>query len=534
MNFFIWLIIGIICLNTGSSAQRPGGAIDVERYIFNVDINDRNDSVKCTATIYFKLLRATDNISLDLISKKPDGKGMKIISVTEKNTSLKYDHSNDIVDIGFPASGKPNDEKKIEIKYHGIPADGLIISKNKYNHRTFFADHWPNRARHWLPCVDHPSDKAAVEFMVTAPLHYQVISNGVMIEETNISNNRRFTHYQEDIPLPMKIAVIGAADFAVHYEGLIHNIPVSTWVYPEDRVNGFYDFKLATDILPYFIKNIGPYPYKKLANVQSKTIFGGMENAGVIFYAEKSVTGKRTAEGLIAHEIAHQWFGDMVTESEWAHVWLSEGFATYMAILWMENKYGQDTAIKMRLEDRVQAIAFSKQNAAPVVNSATENYIELLNPNSYQKGGWVLHMLRKQLGDSVFWNGIRNYYSLYAGQNTVTDDLRKAMERVSGKDLKKFFQQWLYTPGHPELDMNWKYNASSKQLTVNITQQQKNDFEFPMEINIIGADNKVITKSVSIKDKFTTIPISLPGKPLKIVIDPGVDLFYDGVIKEIR
>ena len=512
---------------------QPKKVIDVQQYIFSAEINDKNDSIKGMATIYFKLLQRTNNVSLDFISRKANGKGMTVVSVTENGNLLNYTHANDILVISLPASGNINEEKIIRIGYGGIPADGLIISKNKYNHRTFFTDHWPNRARNWLPCIDHPSDKAAIEFRITAPIHYEVISNGVMIEERNLDANRKFTHYKENTPLPMKVAAIGAADFAVHYEGDINNIPVYTWVYPEDSVKGFYDYGLATEVLPFFIRNIGPYPYKKLANVQSKTIFGGMENAGAIFYPENSITGKRSLEATMAHEIAHQWFGDMITEAEWSHVWLSEGFATYMSILHMENKYGLDTAMKLRMEDRMQAIAFSKQKHGPVVDSSITDYLELLNANSYQKGGWVLHMLRRQLGDSVFWKGIQTYYAQYAGKNVVTDQFRNVMEEVSGKDLKQFFRQWLFTAGHPQLDIEWKYDKLSNALTLNITQRQTIPFEFSIDI-AIKAGEKNVKSLAFVKDKFTTITISLPGDPLKIQIDPEVNLLYEGTLKQLH
>src|SRR6266700_2106852 len=178
--------------------------------------------------------------------------------------------------------------------------------------------------------------------------------------------------------------VIGAAGFAVQYSGTINGTPVYSWVYPENKEKGFYDYAQAVDILPFYIKHVGPYAYEKLANVQSKTIFGGMENAGAIFYSENTVTGTRVSESLLAHEIAHQWFGDMATETDWSHLWLSEGFATYMTILYFEKKYEK-----------------------PVVDSSVTNYMELLNANSYQKGGWILHMLRMEAGDSAFWKGIR-------------------------------------------------------------------------------------------------------------------------------
>jgi aminopeptidase N len=259
-----------------------------------------------------------------------------------------------------------------------------------------------------------------------------------------------------------------------------------------------------------------------------------MENAGAIFYSENSVTGKRSSEVLIAHEIAHQWFGNMATEADWAHVWLSEGFATYMAILYMENKYGQDTAQKMRIEDRMQVIAFSKQKKGAVVDSSTTNYLDLLNAYSYQKGGWVLHMLRRQLGDSTFWKGIRSYYASYAGKNVITDDLRNIMEKTSGKDLQSFFRQWLHTPGHPILNVQWKFNAASKSLVINVTQQQALPFQFPITINISGNGKKPLIQSFFVKDKLTTIAVPLSVKPSTILIDPGVDLLYEGSVKEIR
>ena len=225
---------------------------------------------------------------------------------------------------------------------------------------------------------------------------------------------------------------------------------------PEDRDKGFYDYALAADILPFFIKNVGPYGYKKLANVQSKTTFGGLENANTIFYSENSVTGNRKSEGTIAHEIAHQWFGNMATEKSFAHLWLSEGFATYMTTLYMEHKYGADTARSMLLKDRDEVIEFAKTTDQPVIDESTD-YMKLLNANNYQKGGWILHMLRRQLGDSLFWKSVQKYYSTYAGKNADSHDLQLIFEKVSGKNLSAFFKQWLYTPGIPKLDVTWSY-----------------------------------------------------------------------------
>src|SRR5690606_33381103 len=165
---------------------------------------------------------------------------------------------------------------------------------------------------------------------------------GARVEESDIEGDRRRTHTRSEVPIATKVMVIGVARFAVDHVREVNGIPVTSWVYPQDRDAGFSDYARAAAILDYFDSHIGPYPYLKLANVQSKTRYGGMENAGNIFYSEGSVTGTGRSEGTIAHEIAHQWFGDSVTEADWYHVWLSEGFATYFTLLWYEHAYGRD------------------------------------------------------------------------------------------------------------------------------------------------------------------------------------------------
>ncbi len=425
-----------------------------------------------------------------------------------------------------------NDTATFLIPYSGIPADGLIISKTKYGHRSFFADNWPNRGHNWIPCHDDPADKATVEFIVTAPEHYQVVANGVQVEETSLGNNFKLTHWKEDTPVSTKVMVIGAADFAVNLAGMVNGtIPVYSWVYPENKDKGFYDYALAKDILPFFINNVGPYGYKKLANVQSKTRFGGLENANTIFYSENSVTGTRNSESLLTHEIAHQWFGNMATEKSFGHLWLSEGFATYFTILYFENKYGKDTATKMLKEDRDQVIAYSKESNRPIVDTAETDYMKLLNPNSYQKGGWVLHMLRNELGDSVFWRSIRRYYSTYAGGIADTRDLQKVFETVSGKNLKQFFDQWLYTAGQPALDISWRYEAAEKFLYVDVKQLQANEFKFPLVLKINTSSGS--KKEKLLVDKITSsFKIKQNEKPKSILVDPDTELLMSKTIKE--
>ncbi len=515
-------------------SQKPGAAIDVLHYQFGIELSDENDTIRGNAVIEVKILKDTNRISFDFASKNESGKGMNVISINEKDQTLLYTQAHDELTIRFAENAKKGATKTINIAYKGIPIDGLIISLNKYGHRTFFADNWPDRAHQWLPCVDHPSDKAAVDFIVRAPEHYQIISNGMETEVTNLPGHIKQTHYEEKVSLPTKVMVIGAADFAVNYSGDDGCIQIYSWVYPEEKEKGFYDYGLAKNILPFFIDHVGPYPYRKLANVQSKTTFGGMENASAIFYNENSVKGDQTIEAVLAHEIAHQWFGNSATETDWQHIWLSEGFATYMTNLYLENKYGPDTLLTRMKDDRKQVIAYSKLITKPVVDtSVTNNFVQLLNVNSYQKGGWVLHMLRRKLGDDIFWKGIRKYYADYAGRNADTEDFRMAMESVGRQDLKQFFRQWLYLPGQPELSLAWNYDAAKRLATITIKQLQEGLFEFPVELELIYG-TKRISKSVLIKEKTSVFTLPLASKPTQLLMDPKGNLLFEGEVKEIK
>jgi aminopeptidase N len=259
--------------------------------------------------------------------------------------------------------------------------------------------------------------------------------------------------------------------------------------------------------------------------VQSTTIFGGMENAGCIFYFEKSIYSK-SLESLMAHEIAHQWFGDYVTEVDWPHLWLSEGFATYMTNLYLEDRYGEDSLKNLLRKQRSEIIDYSKEHATPVVDSSQSHHLmNLLNDNSYQKGAWVLHMLRRKTGDSLFWKAIRLYYKTYAAGNASTADLRKVFEEVSHQNLETFFRQWLYEPGQPELKINWNYNQLHKEVELNITQTQDNLFKFPLAVRFSDEKNTV-TETIEVKEKETQKKIPLNFVPTQTILDPNVDLLF--------
>ena len=519
----LFSLCSFFCLS--ASAQSPGAIIDVQHYSFNIQLNDKNDTIKGQAEINLRYLKDAGSFQINLVKQKGDGKGMLIGSVTENGKPVSFRQNAD--DVTITTDGKAGTGHKYIIAYSGIPADGLIISTNKFGHRTFFGDNWPNRAHNWLPCVDEPADKATVDFIVTAPDHYEVVSNGLKVDEKALPDNMKLTRWSEKALCPTKVMVIGVADFAIDHTGDVNNIPVYTYVFPENRGQGFISYAVAKEILAYYIGKVGPYAFEKLANVQSKTIFGGMENSGCIFYFEESV-GDKGIEELMAHEIAHQWFGDAASETNFRHLWLSEGFATYMTNVYLEHKYGVDTLKKRLKADREAVLDFEKKRKTPVVDTTVHNnYMVLLNANSYQKGGWVLHMLRRKLGDAAYWKGIRAYYKKYDGKNANTENLRAKLEAASGQNLKQFFKQWIYTAGAPHLNITWHYNAAKKTVDLMVTQKQAIAFDFPLEVSISGKINKV-----SIKTKTTNLSIPVKTRPTSIAVDPNVNLLAAFEVKE--
>ncbi|OEK01882.1 hypothetical protein BFP97_10305 [Roseivirga sp. 4D4] len=501
--------------------------IDVQHYQFELTLNDDNDQIEGKATITITFNKDIEEFMLDLINPK-NGKGMNVKRVMSNDKRIPYTHFDN--ELTIKSEANKGDTKSFTITYEGVPETGLIISKNKYGDRTFFGDNWPNRGRHWLPTVDHPSDKATVEWIVTAPNHYNVVGNGRFVEKKAAGDNMTTTHWKTDVVIPVKVMVMGAARFAIDEVEEVDGAMVSSWVYPQDEKEGFYDYAQAAPILKWFVNNVAPYPYAKLANVQSKTQFGGMENAGNIFYSERSIDGKRSAEGLIAHEIAHQWFGNSASEANWHHAWLSEGFATYFTNLYMEQTYGRDRLVEMAKTQRENVISFSKQQFVPVVNRAVNDYMKLLNANTYQKGGWVLHMLRNEVGDEVFWKGIRTYYNKFKYSNALTEDLKQVFEEASGKDLGQFFKQWIYTPGQPEIEFNWTYKG--KKVHILTAQDQAELFKFDLDFLIIFDDGSTQKETLSISDKYQSFKVKSKKRPAGIVLDPDTWLLFQGKVTE--
>lgn len=516
--------------------------IDAINYTFRIKVSDTSDEIRCEETIDIRYLAAgVTSLRLDLIkaSEKLEYKGMIVSKVVSEGKTLKYTHENDALTIQLPAPATLNQHVSYTVIYKGTPATGLKIASNKYGDRTFFSDNWPNKGRHWLATIDHPYDKATCEFIVTAPAHYQVVSNGLKIEETNLANGKRLTHWKQSVPIATWLYVMGVAEFAVQYVDKFDGKSIETWVYPQDRDAGFYDFGIPTkSALEFYSDRIGPFSYEKLANIQSNSVSGGMEAASAILYSENSVVGDRNERwrNVVIHEVAHQWFGNAVTEYDWDDVWLSEGFATYFTLLFIEHEYGRDAFMEGLSESKKTVDDFYKKNPDyQIVHDNLTDMSKVTSRQTYQKGSWILHMLRGVVGTDVFWKGIQSYYKKYKDLNATTDDFRREMEEASGLDLESFFQQWLHKPGTLKYKGTWQFNRKMKEVTIVLDQVQADGsfFKMPIEIGVYGSEKKEqLLKKLQVNEKENTFTFLVDFEPKRLVLDPNFLVLMDTNFKK--
>ena len=537
--FFLFSFLSYTILAKDPYPKNPN--IDILNYKFEIHLNDTSDIIYGSADIALNIKDSEDRVRLDLISQGKDGMGMEVKKVTFNGSEVSYSHDNDVLLIET-CTLEYSSRDIINVVYSGMPITGLIIGPNMHGDRTFFSDNWPNKARNWLPLVDHPYDKSTAEFIVIAPNHYQVISNGLLVEETNLNKELKKTHWKQSIPISCWLYALGVAEFAVDYVDYFEGKSIQTWVYKQDRDNGFYDFKIPTKhTMEFFSDYIGPFAYEKLANVQSNSVKGGMESATAIFYSDVSVTGDRSVRwrNVVIHEVAHQWFGNCVTEYDWDDVWLSEGFATYFTLMFREHAYGRDDFVN-GLNDAKRLVYnhYKTDKESSIVHNNLKDMKDVLTYSlQYQKGAWVLHMLRNYVGEDNFRQGIRNYYKKYYNSTTTTNQFKTEMEVVSGMNLDTFFDQWLYKGGNMVLNGNWKFDEKKGRIEVNLNQVQNDGylFEMPVELGISYNDkNLEKIQTVKLEKEKGRFYIASDSKPIAIKIDPNTKLLAIWDFNEIK
>jgi len=506
----------LVTLASWADTYPRQAGVDVEHYVFQIALSDLTNEIRGEARVDFRVSGARE-LYLDF------GAGMMVDGVASGSTALAYEHRGGRLRIMLPAGGE---RRSVTVRYRGYPAGGLRIGNNVHGDRTFFSLNWPNLAREWLPMIDHPYDKATSEFLVTAPARYQVVANGLLQEERDLGDGRRLTHWKQSVPIASWLNAIGVAAFSVRHFGSYRGIGLSNWVYPQDREKGVATFDTATrNAVTFFSEFVAPYPYEKLANVEAAGMNGGTEHASVIFYGEKSVTAK-PATNLVTHEIAHQWFGNSVTETDWDDVWLSEGLATYFTLLCMEHVEGRDAFVNGLKRSRSAVIGLvANLPDTPVIHENLADMKKVLNRLVYEKGAWTLHMLRGLIGMDAFRSGVRDYYQQYRGRNATTADFQRVMEQHSGIELGWFLNQWLRRPGMPAVDGGWTYDASAKQVRISIRQTQSGAaYRLPLEFAIDGDQ----VERVEMNSKEAAFAFSAAKEPSAVRLDPNTWLLTNG------
>ena len=532
-------LLFLLCLSPCLAAQRVERVVESWRplhYDVTLTFNDQLTEISGARTEITLEVLATNLTKVDL-----DFGEMPIDSVMVAGSPARFERKPNTLDVFLQRAAKRGDKLSLTITYHGRPKDGLIFANDRDGKPSATGDNWPNRVHHWIPCLDHPSAKATVSFTVAAPPREMVVANGKSVMITRNGTAPSVWRFEETKPIPAYCMVIAVSE-GVKIEANPPAItPLSYYVPRRDGAYAPKGFAPAAPALAFFSQTVAPYPYEKLALIIGATRFGGMENSSAIVFTntlfDPRNNDKMSArfdvpariEDVVAHEIAHQWFGDSVTESTWSDLWLSEGFATYFAGLFIE-KHESEEAFRQYMRDAAtRYFGYEKQRNTPVHDTDTQDLMKLLNPNNYEKGAWVLHMLRMRIGDEAFFKGLRDYYNAHRDANATTEDLRRALEKSSGKDLKEFFARWIYGSGHPRYQLGWgsMERHAGAFLMVELKQLQDGEaFLDPVPVSFTVNGQKKI-ETIYPKGKTTTVSIRMDANPTSVEIDPDGTLLKE-------
>ncbi len=382
--------------------------------------------------------------------------------------------------------------------------------------RSAYTDSEPSDARYWYPCYDQPWDKAYFDIDITVPDGWEAASNGLLTGKTD-NNNGTFTfHWTGKNPMATYLACVTIGDYATWSDWYVtpeqDSIEIMYYTFPEDVEAAKIDFENVPDMMDFYSRTIYPYPFEKygMASAEPYTI-GGMEHQTMTTINRRWISGVKSSELGIAHELIHMWFGDMITMINWPHIWLNESFATYFAALYFEYKYGPDVfkGIMSYYAERV----FNKdaEFRYPIFDPPP-GY--LFGTNEYQKGAWVLHMFRGIVGDDIFWQITRTYAERYAYGNASTQEFIDICTEIYGQDMNWFFDQWLYGTGYPILEFMWedKKTAGGHEITGTIKQIQSGAtiYDFPVTVSLYGPDGEY-TQEVFVEGAEQEFTIAYPN-----------------------
>jgi aminopeptidase N len=494
---------------------------------------------KGKATHQLNLFRPTRSLELDAAGMKIDkveaAAGVKDGQPTF--TAAQFRHEGDKLHVELPDGIGP-ENILLAIDYTVVqPKHGAHFVSPDPNEPGSLKMVWtqsePEFARFWFPCFDHPSDRLTSEIVATVPQDCFVLSNGSLKEKKDNGDGTKTWHWSQNQSHVAYLLSVVAGDFEA-LEQEWDGIPVISYV-PRGRLA---DAKICFDQTPrmvkYFSEQLGyRYPWPKYTQIcVDEYNWGGMEhtsattlNLGSLHDARSHADERGGMDGLVSHELAHQWFGDLVTCKDWAELWLNESFATYFATLWTEHDRGWDEAVWDRRGDAEGYFGEDARYRRAIVNYRYDRPENMFDSHTYPKGGRVLHMLRFELGDERFWKSMRRYLEINQFRTVETADLRRAIEDATGQGMNWFFEQWLEHGGHPEFNVSWSYNEETKQVAVSIKQTQKVDqltplFRTHVEIEI-ATPNETKTQRVLVTKADETFHFPSMERPTRVVFDPN-------------
>lgn len=493
---------------------------DVVKYTLEVKLApaDLMNKLQGQATIEAKsAVSGLSILSLDLL-------GLVVDSCKVNSKLTSFTRVNGKLNVSLDKVYNLGEFFSVSVSYHGTPTAGLYFGKNKYGAAVTYTFTEPDRSRYWFPCYDSPSDKALSEVICTAPAGNMVVSNGVLLDVTKNPDNRVTYHWQENHPIATYLISLAISNYS-QIQDLAQlgdkEVPLSYWVYPQDSAKAGFDFRNIPDMMVHFSELFGDYPFgDEKFSIAQAALTGAMEHQTCVSWG-LNIEGNGSNEWIVAHELAHHWWGNLVTCQDFANIWLNEGFATYCEALWKEYSYGSDRFKGHMIGLEWHVINDSAGSVAnPVFNPPLEY---LFGKAVYRKGAWVLHMLRYLLGDETFFAGLKAYAESYPYSTANTEQFKAVMENQSGQDLDWFFDQWVYKPNFPKYKWSWVYTSFEGKyyLDINITQEQASPlfYKMPIQFRITGSTTDS-TVSLSNSSRYQSYSLVFFSEPDSVTMDP--------------
>ena len=474
-----------------------------------------------------------DSVGLDIESVELDGKPVADFEVTD-----------DALNIFLAKAIKPGQEVALTVHYSIVGLDtGLYFKTEKDGYPPEDVQVWSEGetewAHYWFPCFDYPNDRVTSEMIVTVPEGFMGLSNGRHISTTQNPDDGTATwHWRLDTNHAVYLIDLVVGRF-VEVKDLSGPVPLYYYVAPQEEENVKRSYRETQAIMSFFQDYFDvPYAYGRYSQVSCVDYGGGMEHTSITTMMDSITFDEASGlvsdhAWLIAHELAHQWFGNLITCRDWSHLWLNEGFASYSEILYLEHAHGADHADYERYTENLKGIlgADKADRRAPTVRSNYDHPDDLFTARVYAKGACILHMLRTEMGDELFQKGIQTYAKRFQGKVVETNDLMRVLEEVSGLGLEQFFDQWLYHGGYPQLKVTYKWNQKASQAEVTISQTQKVDvttplFAFNTTLYFKG-DGFEHNEKISISGKEQSFQVKLKAKPDFMVVDPNATMLAE-------